>query len=287
MPEDLKFLQGDVYRAYAFVGDAAGLVFLGGIVWAIVRRYIQRPYRIRIKSKPEHVVILGTFFAIGVSGFLAEMFRIAVAGSARATSSGASSATRCRSSSTAGRCPTCRTGTSRCGSPTSSSFIVFLAHPADHDAAPHVHVAAEHVPEGQGPAEGCDAADAEPHRDRARELRRVGRRGLHLEAAARPRRLHDVRPLHQRLPGPRHRQVARPARDRPQGRRGDGRHRQPGRQPAARHRRRDHGHRQLAVRADHRRGALGLHDAARRATRSARSTSRSPTRSSTCGATCR
>ena len=55
MPEDLKFLQGDVYRAYAFVGDAAGLVFLGGVVWAIVRRYVQRPYRIRIKSKPEHV----------------------------------------------------------------------------------------------------------------------------------------------------------------------------------------------------------------------------------------
>ena len=32
----------------------------------------------------------------------------------------------------------------------------------------------------------------------------------------------------------------------------------------------DHDQRQLAVRADHRRGALGLHDAARRATRSAR-----------------
>jgi ferredoxin len=29
-------------------------VFLIGVVWAIVRRYVQRPYRIRIKSKPEH-----------------------------------------------------------------------------------------------------------------------------------------------------------------------------------------------------------------------------------------
>jgi hypothetical protein len=37
----------------------AGLVFLVGIVWAIVRRYVQRPYRIRIKSKPEHALILG------------------------------------------------------------------------------------------------------------------------------------------------------------------------------------------------------------------------------------
>ena len=77
LPEDLKFLHGRTYQAYSFVGDAAGVVFTVGIVWAIVRRYIQRPYRIRIKSKPEHAVILATFFVIGVSGFLAEGFRIA------------------------------------------------------------------------------------------------------------------------------------------------------------------------------------------------------------------
>ncbi|WP_051062599.1 heterodisulfide reductase-related iron-sulfur binding cluster [Ilumatobacter nonamiensis] len=78
MPEELKFLHGDVYRGYAAFGDLMGLVFLGGVSWAIVRRYVQRPYRIRIKSKPEHAVILGTFFVIGVSGFGAEMFRIAL-----------------------------------------------------------------------------------------------------------------------------------------------------------------------------------------------------------------
>jgi len=77
LPEQLKFLHGRTYQAYAMVGDTAGLVFLGGIVWAIVRRYVQRPYRIRIKTKPEHAVILGTFLLIGVSGFLAEGFRIA------------------------------------------------------------------------------------------------------------------------------------------------------------------------------------------------------------------
>jgi hypothetical protein len=33
MPEDLKFLQGRTYQAYSFVGDLAGLIFLGGIVW--------------------------------------------------------------------------------------------------------------------------------------------------------------------------------------------------------------------------------------------------------------
>jgi Fe-S oxidoreductase/nitrate reductase gamma subunit len=77
MPPTLKFLDGDVYRGYALVGDVAGLVFLSGVIWAILRRYIQRPYRIRIKTKPEHAVILGVLLTIGVSGFGAEAFRIA------------------------------------------------------------------------------------------------------------------------------------------------------------------------------------------------------------------
>jgi Fe-S oxidoreductase/nitrate reductase gamma subunit len=80
MPESLKFLHGDVYRAYALVGDVAGVVFTAGVLWAIWRRYVQRVYRIRIKSKPEHALILGTFLAIGLTGFGAEMFRIALNG---------------------------------------------------------------------------------------------------------------------------------------------------------------------------------------------------------------
>jgi Fe-S oxidoreductase/nitrate reductase gamma subunit len=80
LPESAKFLHGDVYRGYALVGDVAGALFLVGVVWAVVRRYVQRPYRIRIKSKPEHAVILGTFLAIGVTGFGAEAYRIALAG---------------------------------------------------------------------------------------------------------------------------------------------------------------------------------------------------------------
>ena len=80
LPVSMKFLHGSVYEGYAFIGDLAGAVFLGGVIWAILRRYVQRPYRIRIKSKPEHAIILGTLFAIGVTGFLAEMFRIALDG---------------------------------------------------------------------------------------------------------------------------------------------------------------------------------------------------------------
>ena len=37
LPPVLKFLHGDVYKGYAAVGDFAGLMFTGGVVWAIVR----------------------------------------------------------------------------------------------------------------------------------------------------------------------------------------------------------------------------------------------------------
>jgi len=80
MPEGWKFLHGDVYRAYSAVGDAAGLVFITGLLWAVARRYVRRVYRIRIKSKPEHVVILGTFLLIGITGFTTETLRIALVG---------------------------------------------------------------------------------------------------------------------------------------------------------------------------------------------------------------
>ena len=80
LPDNLKFLHGGVYQAYSFAADLAGVVFVVGIVWAIARRYVQRPYRIRIKTKPEDAVILGTFLVIGVTGFLTEALRIAAAG---------------------------------------------------------------------------------------------------------------------------------------------------------------------------------------------------------------
>ena len=83
LPEDLKFLHGGVYKGYSAVGDVAGAMLLLGTGWAIARRFgprAVRPYRIRIKSKPEHAIILATFFTIAVTGFGTEAFRIAEEG---------------------------------------------------------------------------------------------------------------------------------------------------------------------------------------------------------------
>jgi Fe-S oxidoreductase/nitrate reductase gamma subunit len=83
VPEDVKFLHGRTYQAYSFLADAAGVVFVAGILWAIVRRYVQRPNRIRTKTEPEDAVILLTFLAIGVTGFAVEGLRIALLGRPR------------------------------------------------------------------------------------------------------------------------------------------------------------------------------------------------------------
>lgn len=84
LPDDLKFLHGGVYKGYSATGDVAGLIFIVGLLWAALRRWgpkAFRPYRIRTKNKPEHVVILATLLTIGITGFGAEAFRIALDGS--------------------------------------------------------------------------------------------------------------------------------------------------------------------------------------------------------------
>ncbi|MDE0654490.1 MAG: heterodisulfide reductase-related iron-sulfur binding cluster [bacterium] len=83
LPDGAKFLTGRVYQGYSLTGDLAGAVFLVGVLWAILRRWGPwrlRPYRIRHKTRPEHAVILTTMLLIGVTGFGAEAFRIAEAG---------------------------------------------------------------------------------------------------------------------------------------------------------------------------------------------------------------
>lgn len=80
LPDSAKFLHGDVYRGYALVGDVAGALFLVGVGWAVIRRYVHRPYRLRTKTRPEDAVILTTLLVLAITGFLAEAGRIALDG---------------------------------------------------------------------------------------------------------------------------------------------------------------------------------------------------------------
>ncbi|MST33463.1 4Fe-4S dicluster domain-containing protein [Acidimicrobiaceae bacterium USS-CC1] len=80
LPTSLQFLQGRTYQGYKFVGDTAGALFVIGVGWAIVRRYVQRPYRIRIKTRPEDAFILATLLLIGLTGLLTQSVRIAAEG---------------------------------------------------------------------------------------------------------------------------------------------------------------------------------------------------------------
>ena len=70
-----------MYKGYSLIGDVAGVLFLIGVTWALLRRYGPRqfrPYRIRIKSRGDHAIGLGLLFGLGVTGFIAEGFRIAL-----------------------------------------------------------------------------------------------------------------------------------------------------------------------------------------------------------------
>ncbi len=80
LPGGAQFLHGTTYKAYALVGDVAGIGLLAGVTWAIVRRYVQRPYRIRIKTKSDHLWGLGTLLVLAITGFGTEAWRIALEG---------------------------------------------------------------------------------------------------------------------------------------------------------------------------------------------------------------
>ena len=257
VPEDWKFLHGQVYQAYAFVGDAAGVAVpprrrLGDR--APVRpAAVPHPHQDASPSTPP---------------------------SSACSSSSASPASSPRPShrdpgparlrevelrrlpavvAVPQRRPPERLAPGAVGSRTWSLFFAFLVMlPVTMIRHMFTSPLNMYLRDRERP-KGAMKADAEPHGDRARDVRRVDRRGLHVEAVARHRRVHDVRTLHVGVSRARHRQAARPARDRAEDRRGDGCDRDAAGVAADRRRARDHRHRRLAVRAHHARGDLGVH----------------------------
>ena len=80
LPADWKFLTGRVYQGYSFVLDLFALVFVTGILWAAARRYLQRPWRLRGKTRPEDAWTLLLLGAIGITGLVVEAARISAEG---------------------------------------------------------------------------------------------------------------------------------------------------------------------------------------------------------------
>lgn len=72
----VKFLVGNAYLAYSFILELAGIALIAGLVMAVARRYVVKPYRLG-KTSGEDSLILITLFAIAISGFLVEGARIA------------------------------------------------------------------------------------------------------------------------------------------------------------------------------------------------------------------
>ena len=200
-------------RATRSCSTLFAVVFLVGIVWAAGRRYGMKPWRLRSKTKPEDAGILITLGLIGLTGLLVEAARIA------------EWAPRLREV-VVRRLPAELPGPEARAAGIHQAlwishvvvFIVFLVICRPPSCATW-SLAGEHVSLASRAAQGRHARDAQPdgghrHRDgRGRDRRRV-----HLEAAVRHRRLHDLRPLHVGVPGQHHRQAARPARDRAQAR---------------------------------------------------------------------
>jgi len=80
MPADFKFLHGTIYQGYSFILDLAGVLYLVGIAWAVVLRYMVRIPRLAAKTRPEDAWNLLTLAAIGVTGLLTEAARISFVG---------------------------------------------------------------------------------------------------------------------------------------------------------------------------------------------------------------
>jgi Fe-S oxidoreductase len=76
-PTALKFLHGAFYQWYSLILDVAAIVFLAGVAWAVIRRFVTPPPRIKSKTRPEDAWILFILATIGITGLLTEAARIA------------------------------------------------------------------------------------------------------------------------------------------------------------------------------------------------------------------
>jgi Fe-S oxidoreductase/nitrate reductase gamma subunit len=70
-----SFLTGTTYLVYSLAMEVGGLMLLGGIMWALIRRYIQRVPR--LERRPEDALVPAWLLLVGISGFMVEGLRLA------------------------------------------------------------------------------------------------------------------------------------------------------------------------------------------------------------------
>jgi Fe-S oxidoreductase/nitrate reductase gamma subunit len=70
----ISYLRGDLYLAYAFVLDVAGVALMAGVVLAYLRRYVFKREKM-VTIMRDHVVLALLFF-IALTGFMVEGFRL-------------------------------------------------------------------------------------------------------------------------------------------------------------------------------------------------------------------
>ena len=70
----VSFLRGDLYLAYAFVLDLAGIALMAGVALAYLRRYVLK--RGKMQTVERDHVVLSLLFVLALTGFLVEGFRL-------------------------------------------------------------------------------------------------------------------------------------------------------------------------------------------------------------------
>jgi Fe-S oxidoreductase/nitrate reductase gamma subunit len=69
------FLNGPVYLFYSLCLEIAGLMLMAGLIWALIRRYLQRVPR--LERRLEDLTVLGFLLIVVLSGFIVEGLRLA------------------------------------------------------------------------------------------------------------------------------------------------------------------------------------------------------------------
>jgi Fe-S oxidoreductase/nitrate reductase gamma subunit len=69
------FLQGSAYLVFSLIMEVGGLILLTGIIWALIRRYLQRVAR--LERRVEDAIVPLWLLIAGLSGFVLEGLRLA------------------------------------------------------------------------------------------------------------------------------------------------------------------------------------------------------------------